>query len=54
MKTNIPTAEEFNRKMHECVECQKLVKLQDKSSTSEGAIIKFSLGGMFCPPPHVK
>ena len=26
---NIPTAEEFNRKMHECVEYQKLYKLKE-------------------------
>ena len=26
---NVPTAEEFNRKMSECVEYQKLIKLQE-------------------------
>tara|TARA_R100000008_G_scaffold6582_1_gene3684 strand:- start:13 stop:252 length:240 start_codon:yes stop_codon:yes gene_type:complete len=26
---NIPTAEEFNRKMNECVEYKKLIKLQE-------------------------
>ena len=26
---NMPTAEEFNRKMHECVEYQKLDKLKE-------------------------
>ena len=27
--SKIPTAEEFNRKMHECVEYKKLIKLQE-------------------------
>ena len=26
---NIPTAEEFNRKMHECIEYKKLIDLQE-------------------------
>ena len=28
MRKNIPTAEEFNRKMHECIEYKKLIKLR--------------------------
>ena len=28
MRKNIPTAKEFNRKMHECIEYKKLIKLR--------------------------
>ena len=43
VNTNIPTVEEFNRKMGESVEYEKLVKLKKYLNWFRGKIIDFDL-----------
>tara|TARA_R100000008_G_C3439791_1_gene93799 strand:+ start:23 stop:274 length:252 start_codon:yes stop_codon:yes gene_type:complete len=48
MNNYIPTAKEFNRKMHECVKYQKLVKLEKHLSETIDWFSHQELGkGMF-------
>ena len=35
---NIPTSEEFNRKVHECVEYKKLLKLKEELKWFKGKV----------------
>ena len=42
-KGYVPTAEEFNRKMHECVEYQKLKKLKEHLKWFKGKVASFNV-----------
>ena len=48
MNKSIPTPEEFNRKMHECIKYKKLVKLEKHLSETIDWFPHYELGkGMF-------